>query len=103
LRLFNLTCQELQEAKCHNIISSRLQDVISVSHIPNNHIVLFNTDYDENGHIDKNIHLLCWQLGGVIRKQNGKIILNNNRESNPKNRQVEELPEKTLIRRILRI
>jgi len=85
------------------MIASRVQNVVSVSHINNNHIVCFKSDYDENGHLDKNIHLLCWQLGGVIKKRNGKIIKNNNIRSNPKNRQVEELPQKTLIRRILRI
>jgi len=85
------------------MIASRLQDVLSVSHIPKKHIVLFKSDYDVNGSIDKNIHILCWQLGGVIVKQNGKIIKNNNIKSNPKNRVVEELPQQTLIRRILRI
>jgi len=103
LRIFKVICDENEPTKCHNDIASRLQDVVSISHIPNNHIVLFNIDYDEKGHIDKNIHLLCWQLGGIIKKQNGKIILNNNKASNPRNRQVEDLPKKTLIRQILRI
>lgn len=103
MRIFNLVCtsSDKDSNKCHNIVVARLQDVVSISHIDNNHIVLFKSDYDENGYIDKNIHLLCWQLGGIVKKRDGKIIKNNNISSNPKNRQVEELPGTNFINRIL--
>ena len=61
--------------KCSDKIKSHFAKDVSILHIPNNHIVTFSIDYDKNGTLkDQKINLLAFQLGGVKKTLNKKII-----------------------------
>tara|TARA_R100001086_G_C11801643_1_gene248995 strand:+ start:753 stop:1061 length:309 start_codon:yes stop_codon:yes gene_type:complete len=52
---------------CHDELKKIHKDLMTISHIQNNHIITFPKDYDDKGNLDKKIHLKCWELGGVER------------------------------------
>ena len=64
--ILDIACTNPSE--CHDQIKEKVPNVVSISHINNNHIVTIDKDHDSKGNIDKDIHKLAWQLGGVIKK-----------------------------------
>jgi hypothetical protein len=67
LIVLDVDCTDMDSDKCHDTILISYPKAIGISHIKNNHIVCIDTDYDEKGMIDEEIHTLCRQLGGAKR------------------------------------
>jgi len=51
LKYLKIICNKPTSAQCHDEIKKIHPNVISIYHEPNNHILYFKDDYDENGHV----------------------------------------------------
>jgi hypothetical protein len=65
--ILDISCTNPSE--CHEKIKEKIPNVVNISHIKNNHIVTIDKDHNSKGDMDNDIHKLCWQLGGVIKKE----------------------------------
>ena len=51
--ILKITCTPKSESSCHESIKLSHPNVLSILHEPNNHIIIENTDYDNDGHVKK--------------------------------------------------
>jgi hypothetical protein len=92
MRIFKLTCNESQIQGCATSIYAKHPTALGISHIADHHIVTFPEDYNNKGKlIDHDVHLLCWQLGGVDVTKGKDRITAPDKTTNPLNKKQREI------------
>jgi len=61
--------------ECHSRIMTAYPNTMGVSHIDNKHLITEPDDYNSKGQLNKNIHELCWKMGGSTKTRNNKIVI----------------------------
>ena len=56
MKIHKITCNDTN--KCHDDLKLLFPNVISISHLENNHIIIESNDYDVNGHVLKSSYNL---------------------------------------------
>jgi len=94
MKILKITCKPMEAGECYNKILEKFPNTHTVNHIPNYHIVSQKND-KVKGELPEWIHLLVWQKGGIIIKdEKHEVIKPPALNKNPKFNDLDSMIDK---------